>query len=100
MLHFFVQLWWSFQHFTGMDNVAGRAYGFWSGFGSDLGEITLIGLVAGIIKHQNCHVKGCKSVFTHPVVGTPFKVCKRHHPAMKRIVTHLDIVKAHRDATR
>lgn len=30
-------------HIIGADDLAGRWYGFWSGFGSDLAELTLIG---------------------------------------------------------
>lgn len=38
-------------HVLGVDNVAGPWYGFWSGFGSDLGEAALIvGAVLGVRK--------------------------------------------------
>lgn len=30
-------------HVIGADNLSGTFYGFWSGFGSDIGEIALIG---------------------------------------------------------
>ena len=41
---------WLFVHLsqeTGTSNSASRAYDFWSGFGSDLGELTLVGAVVG-----------------------------------------------------
>jgi hypothetical protein len=72
-----------FMHFTGSDNVSGPFYGFWSGFGSDLGEYVIAtsifsGLIFGVRKH-NCHVKGCKSVITSndPEVHAP--ACRKHH---------------------
>ena len=32
-----------FLHIIGSDNVSGPWYGFWSGFGSDIGELVLLG---------------------------------------------------------
>jgi hypothetical protein len=59
-------------------------YNFWSGFGSDLGEATLIGSVSlGVytgVRKVNCHVKGCWRIGHHPLEGTPYTLCKTHHP--------------------
>jgi hypothetical protein len=59
-------------------------YNFWSGFGSDLGEATLIGSVSvGVyagVRKVNCHVKGCWRVGKHPLIGTPYTLCRHHHP--------------------
>jgi hypothetical protein len=59
-------------------------YNFWSGFGSDLGEATLISAVlVGVytgVRKANCHVKGCWRIGHHPIDGTPYVVCKHHHP--------------------
>lgn len=76
-------VWHWFLHWTGSDNVSGPWYGFWSGFGSDLGEVTLLGLAVGVVKSRNCHVKGCWRLGKHPVSGTPFAVCRRHHPELE-----------------
>ena len=46
-------------HILGMDDLSGRWYGFWSGFGSDIGELGIIGGLVGLLRHKNCHVKGC-----------------------------------------
>ncbi len=59
-------------------------YNFWSGFGSDLGEATLIsavcvGVYAGVRK-VNCHTKGCWRIGHHPLEGTPYILCRHHHP--------------------
>lgn len=60
-------------------------YNFWSGFGSDVGEVVLIGALVGVIRHHNCHVKGCWRLGAHPVyrpdgTPTPYRTCKTHHP--------------------
>lgn len=54
------------EHHSGVDNLAGPWYGFWSGIGSDIGELTLviaaITVTYHIVRHLNCHAKGCKRV--------------------------------------
>ena len=64
---------------TGTVNEAGPYYGFFSGFGSDLGEITLIGGVYALLRHGNCEVKGCWRLGRHQTAAG-HKVCRRHHP--------------------
>ena len=59
-------------------------YMFWSGIGSDFGQLTLItAVLAGLVTlwHQhNCHVHNCPRLqwHVHPDHGHP--VCKKHHP--------------------
>src|SRR5579863_2416534 len=59
-------------------------YNFWSGFGSDLGEATLISAVGiGVytgVRKVNCHAKGCWRIGHHPLEGTPYILCRHHHP--------------------
>ncbi len=59
-------------------------YNFWSGFGSDLGEATLISAVGiGVytgVRKVNCHTKGCWRIGHHPLAGTPYILCRHHHP--------------------
>jgi hypothetical protein len=62
---------------TGTVNEPGAYYGFWSGFGSDLGEVALLGAIAGAYHKHNCHRKGCWRVGRHTVDGTPW--CNHHH---------------------
>lgn len=64
-------------HVLGVDNVSGRWYGFWSGFGSDLGEAALLGAVYGAFRKHNCHESRCWRIGRHTVDGTPW--CNRHH---------------------
>jgi hypothetical protein len=54
-----------------------KGYNFWSGIGSDVSEITLLGMVVALIKHHNCHSKRClRPGHKHPVHGWP--ACKKH----------------------
>jgi len=73
-------------------------YNAWSGWVSDLGEVTLIaGLFAGA-RHVNCHVKGCWRPGRR-VGDTPYLACHVHHPhhkGDKRNVPHSQI----KDAVR
>lgn len=58
----------------------GNGYQWHSGFGSDLGEYTIFGVVIAHVKHRNCHHKGCwrswPFVHIHPDHGWPS--CKHH----------------------
>jgi hypothetical protein len=75
-------------------------YNFWSGFGSDLGEATLISAVCvGVytgVRKVNCHTKGCWRIGHHMLEGTPYILCKHHHPHVpNRGATHEDILAQH-----
>lgn len=63
-------------HWLGLAGT-GPVYGFWSGFGSDVSEFTLLGLVFGAYRKHNCHTRGCWRIGRHQVNGTPW--CNRHH---------------------
>jgi hypothetical protein len=76
-------------------------YNFWSGFGSDLGEATLISAVSiGVytgVRKVNCHTKGCWRIGHHPLDGTPYILCKHHHPNVPNHgATHEHILEQHR----
>jgi len=75
-------------------------YNFWSGFGSDLGEATLISAVCvGVytgMRKVNCHTKGCWRIGHHALEGTPYILCKHHHPDVPNHgATHEDILAQH-----
>jgi len=75
-------------------------YNFWSGFGSDLGEATLISAVCiGVytgVRKVNCHTKGCWRIGHHPLEGTPYILCKHHHPNVPNHgATHEEILAQH-----
>ena len=65
---------------TGADNESGTIYGLWSGFGSDLGEVTIIGGMIALYRRHTCHIHRCWRLAKHPVDGTGYMVCRKHHP--------------------
>lgn len=88
---------WLWRHFlqeTGSSTSSSRAYNFFSGFGSDIGEVALIGAIVGGYRKVNCHVKGCLRI-GHYMAGI-YKVCRRHHPDVDNAgVTHQDVKDSH-----
>lgn len=88
-------------HILGIDNEAGRWYALWSGVGSDVGEVAILGGMVAFWRRHSCHVDSprfCWRWGAHPVEGTPFRACKRHHPAVPDKVTAAHIAAAHADA--
>lgn len=85
-------MWWHWwlplQHWlaihTGTDNEPGDYYGFFSGFGSDLAEVTLIGGLFAIYRKHNCHARWCwrfgRHDFTDERTGLTFRLCRHCHP--------------------
>lgn len=62
---------------TGVAGTSGRWYAWWSGFASDLG---LFAAAGGLYWKHKCHVGRCPRIGRHPVDGTPYVVCRPHHP--------------------
>jgi len=91
-----------FEVHTGTVNETGTYYAFWSGFGSDVGEATIVVGIVAAWRHHNCHVKGCPRL-GRPVPGTPYIACPRHHPnhaGTKRGVSLETILRAHESAKK
>jgi hypothetical protein len=69
---------------TGIADMSGPYYGFWSGFGSDIAEFSLVGAAfTGLYqlnRKYNCHQRGCWRIGTHPAAGGQFLLCHHHHP--------------------
>jgi hypothetical protein len=85
----------------GITNANCRWGAFWAGFGSDLSEWAMLGAAVAWYRKRTCHVdhpRFCWRWGGHPVKGTPFRACKRHHPAVPDRVTAGHIADAHRDA--
>jgi len=80
--HFGLGYWLQFH--TGTINEPGPYYGFFSGFGSDLAEVTIIGGLIAIYKKHNCHQRWCwrlgHHALTDPITGMTYNLCRRHHP--------------------
>lgn len=70
-----------------------RGYNFWSGIGSDIGEVAIIGGLIQIVRHLNCHQHRCWRIgrFTHGHL----KLCARHHP---KVPDNGHITREHIDA--
>ena len=88
------------QVHTGVVNEPGPYYGFWSGFGSDLAELSILGAIATgiyqLVKKYNCHEPGCWRVGNHPTADGRFHFCYRHHPDFQgRKPTHELIERLH-----
>lgn len=64
-------------HVGGIDNVSGRWYAWWSGIG---GDVTWLALPILLYRKHNCHARWCWRIGQHPVEGTPYLVCRKHHP--------------------
>jgi len=92
---------WVAFHTGVLNGGPDRYYNFWSGFGSDLGEATLISAVGvGVytgVRKVNCHAKGCWRIGHHALDGTPYVLCRHHHPHVpSRGATHEHILEQHR----
>ena len=71
---------WLF-HALGLDSASGSPYLFWSGFGSDIGELAIVGGLVTLVRKHNCHQRRCWRVSRHIVDGSPW--CNRHHGAAR-----------------
>ena len=69
-------------HVLGVDNASGRAYLAWSGAGSDISELVLIGGAYGLLRKHNCHQSRCWRIGRHTVDGSPW--CNRHHEQARK----------------
>jgi hypothetical protein len=79
-------------------------YNWWSGPGSDLGEVTLVVAIivpsVALVKRMNCGQKGCWRVGTHEyeMDGVKHHLCRTHHPLIPdgKPVTAAQILDHHR----
>lgn len=90
-------MWHFILHLLGIDTQQSYFYDFWSGIATQLG--LLIGITSWYW-HHTCHVQTCWRRAKFPVKGTPYTVCAKHHPETPDKVTHLHIVKAHKEANQ
>lgn len=79
----------------GLNDGAGHSYLFWSGVGADITELAIVGGLIHMARSANCHVHGCWRIGGHPVEGTPYKVCRKHHPDIADHVTLEHVQHAH-----
>ena len=65
--------------------LSNGGYQFWSGIGSDFSELAMLGILITMFRHFNCHVSSPHFCwrFGHPVPGTSYRACWKHHPVRK-----------------
>lgn len=59
--------------------LTGAGYQWWSGAGSDLGELAIIGGVYAGLRKINCEVHGCWRIGRHGTAAG-HRSCRKHHP--------------------
>lgn len=79
-------------HFLGLDNASGQAYLFWSGIGSDLEELALVGALLGVYRKHQCEARRCWRIGRHTTAANHV-VCHRHAPG--GAPSHAEILAAH-----
>lgn len=94
-------IWWpeirnEFFVILGNRDETGGWYGWWSGNAGGLQLFEWIGLGIILLRHKNCHVKGCPLLGRYPMAGGEFMVCKRHSPHPGKI-THEHILARHKE---
>lgn len=57
----------------------GAHYLFWSGIGSDIGELAILGWLYAFLRKHNCEVQGCWRLGRH-TTAAGHVVCRHHHP--------------------
>lgn len=91
--------WHWFEVHTGTVNESGPYYGFWSGFGSDLGEYVILGAVFNGLylhwRHINCHDPKCMRIGRYQAAGGQYKLCRHHHPDLMGIRPTLALMHRH-----
>lgn len=84
------------QHALGMDTQTSHNYAAVSGvLPIIVASLGFSGAIVGVWRHVNCHVEGCPRVGRYGVEGTPYKVCKPHHPTVPDTITAEHIAAAH-----
>lgn len=71
-------MWHWLQHVTGVDDLSGPWYGWWSGFAGDIPEFAILGGLMGAYRKHACHARWCFRLGHHRY--GEYVVCRRHHP--------------------
>lgn len=69
----------------------------WGGVFSCLG---FIGALIALYRKHKCHEPRCHRLAKHHVEGTPYTVCRKHHPAIPDKAVKGEIGRAHAQAQR
>lgn len=61
--------------------------GGYNPFSGPIPDVTLLGGIWLFYRKHNCHVQRCWRIAKHPIDGTPYVTCKKHHPHVPDKVT-------------
>lgn len=76
-------------HVLGLDDASGAWYLWWSGA---CGQLSLVGAAFVVVRRHQCHTRWCVRLGHHPLDGTPYRMCRRHHPDLPtRAPTRSDV---------
>lgn len=82
-------------HWLGLDDGSGTPYLFWSGVGSDISELGILGALLAHVRAFNCEVHGCWRLGRHTTAAA-HRVCRHHHP--EDALTADGVAEAHHEA--
>jgi len=88
-------VWHWLGYWSGVTSEAGKGYAFWSGIGSCLAYLAILGAAW---RHLNCHTDGCRRLGKHHVAGQQYKVCRRCFGQVTGQGHSLEEIKAAHDA--
>jgi hypothetical protein len=77
---------------TGANNEAGKAYGFWSGFGGTVLFSAVIVAPAWWWHHTCHHSPWCLRWGKYEAAGGVFRLCAAHHPDLAGQRPHRDLI--------
>lgn len=81
-------------HILGIDDMSGRWYAWWSGSGSDVEELFLLGgAVFALYRRHQCETRRCLRLVRHQTAAG-HHVCHRHS-ALGRAPSRDEILAAH-----
>jgi hypothetical protein len=99
IIAFAKEIWFWIEVHTGTVNEPGPYYGFWSGFGSDIGEGAIVIGLIGLFRKANCHIPRCPLLSHHEyeMDGVKYKLCRKHMPGLdhKNRPTHEHFLRHH-----
>lgn len=79
--------------------AACKSYNFFSGIGSDISQITLVGTLVGgalaLLKHLNCDAPRCLRYGPHRTADGHHKLCRVHHPDLPKRRQSLESILHH-----
>lgn len=76
--------------FFGLTSGTGLGYLFWSGAGSDIGELSIVGAAVTFYWQHTCHITRCWRWAKHDYTqdGATYKLCTKHHPNASTLKAH------------